>query len=458
MGNSAEYLAGFYGTLLAGGVVVPLSERLEATRLERVLEDSGASIVLTTPFAAERRPMFGGRRVEQVNLADSPADLTQLAAAAGVGWDSPAMILYTSGSSGRPKGVLLSHGNLLANTQSILEYLPIRPTDRALALLPFCHAYGNSVVQTHLLSGATLIVDGSATFPNTIVDAMDCHRVSSFAAVPELYYALMSCSELGRRPLPSLRYMTVAGGALRPDAAREVADLISPASFFVMYGQTEATARLAYLPCEQLRRRPNSIGKPIPGVELRVQDSEGRALPCGEVGELCARGSNVMLGYWKNDEATARVLENGWLRTGDLATVDEDGFFYVEGRRNDQVKIRGMLVTPGAIADALSRRLPGCRVVIVPFALNNIKRLALFAAPRQRVPNLLGRIEKVCQDTLPRHELPSYIEIVDRLPMTDSFKIDRHSLSQRATRRAPERTRSATAHDTVTLRVFREAG
>jgi acyl-CoA synthetase (AMP-forming)/AMP-acid ligase II len=434
-GNSAEYLAGFYGTLLAGGVAVPLPEQMERSRLAQVLEDSEARMVLTSAELAERQHLPAGQQVERVDLAVHPAEPIVNTAKTATSEDSPALILYTSGSSGKPKGVLLSHGNLLANTESILQYLPICQTDRALALLPFCHAYGNSVVQTHMLSGATLVVDGSTTFPNTVVDALHRHRATSFAAVPEMYYALISCSELGRRALPDLRYMTVAGGALRHEAALRIADLISPARFFVMYGQTEATARLAYLPYQELKRQRNSIGKPIPNVELQVQDEDGRAVKWGEIGELCARGANVMLGYWKDREATERAVKNGWLRTGDLATADEEGFCHLQGRRNDQVKIRGMKVIPGEIAEAISPRLPDCQIAVVPFTLDDVTRLALFVAPRQGIPGLDGQIRRVCLETLARHEFPSYIEIVDRFPLTDSLKIDFHSLSNRAARR-----------------------
>jgi acyl-CoA synthetase (AMP-forming)/AMP-acid ligase II len=284
------------------------------------------------------------------------------------------------------------------------------------------------------LSGATLVVDGSTAFPNTVVGALQQHAVTSFAAVPEMYYALISCSELGRRPLTNLRYMTVAGGGLRPDAALQMADLISPARFFVMYGQTEATARLAYLPHDELSRKTGSIGKAIPNVELRVLHPDGKAAPRGEVGELCARGPNVMLGYWKNREATARTLKNGWLHTGDLATVDEEGFFFLAGRRNDQVKICGMKVRPREIADTLSRRLPACQIAVVPFSRNNTTRLALFLAPNEGAPNESGHVRDVCQETLARHEWPCHIEIVERLPLTDSLKIDFHKLSKRAAR------------------------
>jgi acyl-CoA synthetase (AMP-forming)/AMP-acid ligase II len=201
-----------------------------------------------------------------------------------------------------------------------------------------------------------------------------------------------------------------------------------------MYGQTEAAARLAYLPGSELQQKPNSIGKPIPHVQLQVQSEDGRPVPCGEIGELCARGRNVMLGYWKDKAATARVLKHGWLRTGDLATVDKDGFYYLKGRRDSQVKIRGMKVSTGAIADTISRLLPDCQVVVLPFSQNDLPRLALFVAQDGYSADLPARIRRICRETLAPHELPSFIEVVDRFPLTDSLKIDLPSLSNRAKR------------------------
>ncbi len=167
---------------------------------------------------------------------------------------------------------MLSHQNLLANADSILHELPISPDDRALVVLPFCHAFGNSILQTHVLAGATLLLDRGLTFPSSIVEALRELEATSFSAVPEVYGMLLKYGRLGERPLPALRYMTVAGGELRHDLAAEIARRIEPASFHVMYGQSEATARLASLSPQQLHIRHGSIGKPISGVELAVMD------------------------------------------------------------------------------------------------------------------------------------------------------------------------------------------
>ncbi len=430
MSNSPYYLAAFYGTLLAGGVVVPLPVQLDAARLQLVRAQSDAKVLLTFDADLRRRDDLSNESVTHVNLSASMSPSTclrvdyQLASA-----ETLAMLLYTSGSTGQPKGVMLSHGNLISNADSIQAYLPIQPQDRTLALLPFCHAYGNSILQTHVLAGATLVVDGSATFPNTIVDALERHGITSFSGVPELYHALLSCSDLGRRPLPHLRYMTVAGGALDQATSLRVSELISPARFFVMYGQTEATARLAYLPEQELGQRPNSIGKAIVNVELQIQDDDGREVECGQTGELCARGPNIMLGYWRNGESTAQTLQNGWLRTGDLATADNDGFFYLVGRKKEQVKIRGINVAPRQVANSISGQFPSCHVVVIPYTTNSTTRLALFLAPLNGAPPSPSLVRQVCRANLPRHEMPNHIAIIDQVPLTPSLKVDLKSLS-----------------------------
>ena len=193
---------------------------------------------------------------------------------------------------------MLSHRNLIENALSIQQYLSIDERDRPLCVLPFYHAFGNSVLQSHLLAGANLILDGKTLFPETLMTAMVRHQATSLSAVPDLVRLLLERTSLGKTPLPSLRYMTVAGGALQRELALMMAERIAPASFFTMYGQTEATARLAYVPPEKLTELPaGCIGRAVPGVELEVVDDNGIVLPPGEIGELRARGPNVMLGY-----------------------------------------------------------------------------------------------------------------------------------------------------------------
>jgi long-chain acyl-CoA synthetase len=425
--NSAEYLAGFYGILLAGHVAVPLPAAIEPARLERIQASCGAELLLITARLAAKRSIFHQSAVQFISLNSLPE---QLPASKHSHNADLAVILHTSGSTDQPKGVMLSHANLLSNAKSILAFLPIRPADRALALLPFCHAYGNSVLQTHMLAGATLVVDGSPTFPNSIVDALRQHEINSFAAVPDLCQSLLNFAELGREPLPSLRYITVAGGALKPDDAIRLSERVSPAEVYLMYGQTEATARLAYLPPAELRSMPGSIGRAIPGVELEVRNEHGK--PTSEPGELWARGPNVMLGYWNDESATAQALQDGWLRTGDLAQLDEQGFIFLHGRRTHELKLRGIRVDLAAITTALERRLPMCHLALVPFQKQELTRLALFlesSDARAIPPAIVGQ---ACRDALARHEQPHYIEVLPNLPRTATWKLDYPALCKRA--------------------------
>jgi long-chain acyl-CoA synthetase len=428
LSNSAEYLAAFYGTLLADCVVVPLPAALEQARREKIYELCRpiALISRTEDFnAQENEPS-----VVVVRLPENGGEAVSLPAPRRQGSDL-AMLLFTSGSTGMPKGVMLSHRNLLANADSILRELPIRADDRALVVLPFCHAFGNSILQTHVLSGATLLLYGAPTFPAAVIDALRDWHATSFSAVPEVYAMILKYGRLGERPLPDLRYMAVAGGALRYDLSADIVKRIAPAPFHVMYGQSEATARLASLPPQQLHGHRDSIGKPIWGVELCVMDEANRELPPGAVGMLCARGDNVMLGYWQDPAATAEALSSdGWLRTGDLAHRDEDGYFYLDGRANLLVKIQGHRVHPLEIEGLVEANFPHARAVAIPKVQGEETRFALFLAARDDHPIDVDKIRAMCQRELPGYKVPVHFEVLDRFPLTSGYKVDRAALAR----------------------------
>jgi acyl-CoA synthetase (AMP-forming)/AMP-acid ligase II len=341
------------------------------------------------------------------------------------------MLLFTSGSTGLPKGVMLSHGNLLSNTRSILHDLPISAEDRALVLLPFCHAFGNSIMQTHMLAGATMVFAGALMFPATIPQAIAKFEATSFSGVPEVYGMLMKYGRVGEQAMPSLRYMSVAGGGLRHDLSMQIAELIAPADFYVMYGQSEASARLAVLPPDQLKVREGSIGRALSGVELAVLDDSNRPLPQGEAGMLCARGPNVMLGYWQDEAASAEALSGGWLRTGDLARADADGYFYIAGRANLLVKVQGYRVHPAEIESVVEAAFPGVRAVALPMQHAGETRFALFVAPQGGAAVDLATLRAICQRELPSYKIPVHVEILEELPLTSGYKVDRAALSLR---------------------------
>jgi acyl-CoA synthetase (AMP-forming)/AMP-acid ligase II len=414
---------------------------VETDRLRTVFERCGIGVTLTAGRLAPRLDAVLGKAQETLSLgthgvgevgADGPPP-----AGDGASRDDLAMVMLTAGSSGEPKLVMLSHGNLLSNAVSIIECLGIQPADRALAMLPFHHAFGNSILHTHLLIGATLVRAGSFLFPKTVVDALAGHRISSFGGVPEMYRLLLSRTDLGRRPLPDLRYMAVAGGAMPPHLSQEAARRIAPARWFVMYGQSEATARVSCLDPEELDRRAASVGRGMPGVTVQVVDGEDRPVRPGEVGEVRLRGPNVMLGYWRDPEATARVVRQGWLYTGDLATVDEEGYIHVRGRASELIKLMGYRVHPVEIETLVARRLGATNVVVVACetALTGT-RLAMFVqADPERPSPTADDVLALCGAELPRYKIPIFVEFVDQMPLTPTMKLDRRALERRAAER-----------------------
>jgi long-chain acyl-CoA synthetase len=449
LSNSPEYLAAFYGTLLADCVVVPLPPSLEDLRRLKIYEICRPDVLITRAGDFDSKECHSP--IETLQLLNTGEEELSFSPPHSRDHDL-AMLLFTSGSTGLPKGVMLSHRNLLANAGSILRELPIRPDDKTLVVLPFCHAFGNSVLQTHILSGATLLLDRTSTFPSSIVEALKETGATSFSAVPEMYGMLLRYGRLEEQSLETLRYMTVAGGKLRHDLAAEIADRIAPASFFVMYGQSEATARLASLPPEQFHARRESIGRPIPGVELAVMDETDREAPPNVVGMLCARGENVMLGYWQDSTTTAAVLgQNGWLRTGDLAHRDADGFFYLHGRANLLVKVQGHRVHPAEIEGLVETSFPQTSAVAIPVARGDEFRFVLFLAPRTDEPIDVAKIRATCQRELPPYKVPLQFETIERFPLTSGHKIDREALARLVADSAKQRelTRSPSSRQPV---------
>ena len=434
--NSVEYIAAFWGVHLAGGVVVPVPAQVESNMLREIVRATEAVQIIASIRVQNTRKDLFGLTTEAWELDSTPEAFP--VAAIGQAKNSPdelAAIFFTAGSTGTPKGVMLSHGNLVANARSIQKYLRIKPDDRPLCVLPFHHAFGNSVLQSHLLSGAQLILDGSTSFPQTLVEALAKHECTSLSSVPDLFRLLLDRTALGSVSLPQLRYMAVAGGALPLELSRELQRRIAPAEFFVMYGQSEATARLAFVPPPELTEiEDGCIGQPIPAVSLEVVDDDGRVVQPGADGELRARGPNIMLGYWRDPAATNERIRGGWLYTGDLATVDTQGRFLLKGRRDALVKIAGFRVHPADLENFAVHRLAVRQAVAVACEAAGLgTRLALYVrvARSNESPDICEMVAR-CRAELPRHLVPEWIQIVDEFPLNAAMKIDRPLLSKLA--------------------------
>ena len=343
--------------------------------------------------------------------------------------DWPALVLYTSGSTGRPLGVVQTFRNVEANTRSIVEYLGLTASDRALVTLPLNYCYGRSVLQTHLYAGGSLVLDNRMAFPRRVLENLAAEGCTGFAGVPLTFEVIRRQVDVSTIPFERLRYLTQAGGAMAPETIAWVRAAFRPARLFVMYGQTEATARLSYLPPERADDKAGSIGIPIPGVELRVMDERGAEAPPGEVGELVARGANVTPGYLDDPVQTAAILHDGWLWTGDLAERDADGFFYHRGRAKEILKIGGHRVSPVEIEEVLARH-PDVREAAV-FGVTDALMGEVPAAvvvPRSGAEPGEADLLRFCRERLPAYEVPVRVVLAESLPRNEAGKLQRQEL------------------------------
>ena len=351
MENSADYVIFYFGVLLAGGVVVGLNPAFSPQEVRQLIDDCGAQAVIVGKKQM-RQLEKAGLQGSSVEIVLKEVDALHFDVAVEDDWQQAkiyeqhqslhrridldlAEIVYTSGSTGRPKGVMLSHLNIVTNMRSIAAYLQLNERDRAMVILPFYYIYGKSLLLTHFLVGGSVVIDNRFMFPNKVIETMAKTGVTNFSGVPSTYAILLSRSNIREVALPKLRMVTQAGGAMAVAIQQQVAEVFAPGKLWVMYGATEAAPRLSYLHPDYLHSKSGSIGQAVDNVELHIVDDEGRSLPAGENGEIVARGSNLMLGYWKDETGTKQVLKNGFYHTGDLGYRDQDGFIFIVGRKND---------------------------------------------------------------------------------------------------------------------------
>lgn len=427
--NSIEYLAAYYGVLLLRAIPVPIPVHStpEYCALVRSICDPVVGFT-AHPGAAAVFDRIGlpCPRLERDALL-SEGDVVD-AAVDGPGSDI-AQIIFTSGTTGSPKGVCLSHAAIASNTTGIVEYLGLRASDQVGVVLDFVYSYGNSLVQTHVRVGGSLALLGAPTFPREVVQRLAAARCTGFSGVPSTFAILLRQDSFRGIRLPSLRYITCAGGALPLENLNHLRAALPGVDVFPMYGQTEASARLSYLPPSELDRRPTSIGRGIPGVSLEVVRPDGSPVEPGEEGEIVARGPNLMSGYWGDPVATDQVLRGGWLWTGDLGVRDEEGFITITGRRSDLIKTAGYRIHPKEIEEHIVglEGVHECAVVGVPDEVLGEAVAACFCPPT--VPSLAA-VRRHLRGRLPEHKWPRYVVDVDEFPRTTSGKVKRSELAR----------------------------
>jgi long-chain acyl-CoA synthetase len=351
--NTLFWVASYLGILRAGLVCVPLPAAISRRDLDCVLRQTEPRLIFAQSSIAGLAETEPGKVLTEADLAAVSAGAPLDGARPDVEPGDLAALMFTSGSTGQPRGVMVSHANIIANTESIIDYLGLTAADRIMAVLPFHYCFGTSLLHSHLRVGGSLVVEPRFVFPEMILNRMMETGCTGFAGVPSHFQLLMRNSSLRKRTFPELRYVQQSGGHLAPSFIREMTAALPSTQFFVMYGQTEATARLSYLPPEYLSSKLGSIGRGMPGVTLQVLDQAGEEVRLGEISEIVARGANVACGYWRAPGETAAVFRDGALYTGDLATVDTDGFIYIVDRARDVLKCGGKRVSCRRIEDEL---------------------------------------------------------------------------------------------------------
>ena len=446
MENSLEYVVSYYGVLKTGAVVVALNSKSKPDDIRSIFERVGPKLVIVSSaceriFRAAnltqnhvhacllRHPSFDWDHApvavhaweDVVSSADQPnvdceIDPSQLSS-----------IIFTSGSTGHPKGVMLSHANIVANVQSICQYLTLRPKDIQMVVLPFTYVMGTSLLNTHFAVGGTVVINNAFAYPASVVAEMAKEEVTGFSGVPSTYAYLLHRSPLQayRDRLGALRYCSQAGGHMSKHIKQQLLNVLpTHTKLIVMYGATEASARLTYLHPDHLIDKIDSIGKPIAGVTLRVLDSSGHLLPRQKVGELVASGANIMQGYWNDPVGTSRVLDEDGYHTGDLGFQDEDGFFYVTHRIDNLLKVGGHRINPQGVEDAIMETglIVETIVLGIEDRLQGHKLVALAVSKDQDLTD--QDLLRQCIKRLPRHSLPSQIRLVRTLPKNSAGKID----------------------------------
>lgn len=351
--NSARYIAAYVALLEMDGVVVALHSDATVSDVLRTIAHVGAAGVITTSAHwTKNRNILEQSGLRFALLPEEIVAVSDGTKAEGSP-DGLAQILYTSGTTGKPKGVMLSHKNLIANAESVLTRLCLTPSDAIVAVLPFVFAYGNSVLLTHLFAGAKIVVEENLLYVHCVVESMKREVATGFSGVASNYAFLLREARFHASYLPSLRYFTSAGGPMPQGLLRKVREAFPNRPFHVMYGQTEATARITMLPPEDLERKAGSAGCPIPGVSLKIMSDTGEPVPPGKPGEIVVAGSNIMGGYWQDPATTEKTLGEGWLRTGDFGYLDDEGFLFILGRSSEMIKSGGFRVSPEEIEEVL---------------------------------------------------------------------------------------------------------
>lgn len=419
--NSVFFLAAYLGIMKSGNICIPLNPYTEEESFRYIVEATKCQFAFIQGKIHSKYSHLFTHTITESDLetvtstnAHSPGSLTN-----AFDENRVAQILFTSGSTGLPKGVMLSHKNLISNTNSIIQYLRLNSNDVIEIVLPFYYCYGLSLLHTHIKVGGSVVLNNGFVFLGSVFDDLKKYRCTGFAGVPSHFQILLRKSQtFTKTDFPHLKYVTQAGGKLHKTFIKEFVKAFPDKKFYVMYGQTEATARLSYLPPSLIIKKLGSIGKAIPGVTLEVVNKSGQPVNDEQVGEIVAKGDNIMIGYLNDPEANKTTLKNGWLHTGDMAKKDKDGFIYIVARKKEIIKVGGRRVSPKEIEEVIVSvpEVVDCTVEGVEDEIlgETVKAIVVL---KQSISQEVGRekILTVCSKKLALYKIPQIIHFEDNV-------------------------------------------
>lgn len=439
LGNCIEFVELYMAIVARGAIAVPLNTRLTPQEHVLLMQDAEPKALFTAADGLEtvaqvRDGVAGlevvvvvdGAKSGEVDYEKLIAGIEQPAPVFDAAPEDAAVILYTSGTTSGPKGAILTHRNLLANLRQYQAFVGIPHDSVNLQISPLYHA-ANIFCFVHLLAGGATVFLPKVT-PEVILAAIEKHHVTYMFTVPTVLYGILDCPDRKRRDISSLQTLQYGGSAI-VGARLEAAIEVFGERLLHSYGMTETTSHASILGKAEHRYSAGSVGKPLPGVEMRVSDESGSTLGADEVGEIQVKGDNVMMGYWRNPVATAETLRDGWLATGDLGRRDSRGNYYIVGRKKDIIISGGVNIYPADIESVLGHH-------------PDVAEVAVFGAPDARwgervvaaiVPRLGATIDpdevrSFVRASLGGFKAPKEIRVMDALPKSGSGKVLKREL------------------------------
>ncbi len=425
--SGIQYVKLLMAVYRSANIAIPLPIEFPKFSLELILDAANVNSIIATDTQYSRFGESFFERFKTVIIVSIDFPLNILRKKIEVETNHPELrlVMYTSGTTGTPKGAMLSDRNLVANAESIIEVLGITSKDKAALVISPHHAFGNSIINSHIMAGGSIRI-GNMNFIDSVFGLIGS-GVSIFYGVPSTYRILLRYPDRFKKAFANVKIAASAGGGMDRGIVKDILDLAPSLDILPMYGQTEATARLSYLPPIDVDKFIDTIGKAIPGVALDVFDSECKPVEPNITGELVARGDNIMLGYLDDEIATQKRIIDGWLHTGDLAQKLPNGYIRLLGRKDDLIKIGDHRVNPREIERHIEENNRVSKVFVVPVS----HELMGTAISLMVIPTEETKIEDLfafCRKSLPGYLCPKEIIFIDHLPLSENGKISNRSI------------------------------